>query len=359
MGVFYFCTMKVDYLIVGLGIAGLTVAEHLKRRKKSFLVVENGSQTSSWVAGGVYNPVILKRFTPVWNATAQLDYAIPFYQSLEAHFKQKYIYPLEILRIFKSIEEQNNWFSSADHPAMAPYLSTKVLQNNSPFISAPMGFGKMNKTGRVNIELLLADYKRELEDEQLLLHSTLDYSKIDFKGGEVGYGNILAKRIIFCEGFGLMQNPFFNYLPMQGLKGEVITIKAPELNLEQLLKSGVFVMPLGEDLYKVGATFNWQDKTNEVTVAGKMELEEKVKEFIKIPFDIVDQKAGVRPTVADRRPLLGKHPKHPELVVFNGLGTRGVMISPLLSAQLIDHLEADIPLAQEVDINRFKKRFIS
>ena len=265
----------------------------------------------------------------------------------------------EILRIFKSIEEQNNWFSSADHPAMAPYLSTKVLQNNSPFISAPMGFGKMNKTGRVNIELLLADYKRELEDEQLLLHSTLDYSKIDFKGGEVGYGNILAKRIIFCEGFGLMQNPFFNYLPMQGLKGEVITIKAPELNLEQLLKSGVFVMPLGEDLYKVGATFNWQDKTNEVTVAGKMELEEKVKEFIKIPFDIVDQKAGVRPTVADRRPLLGKHPKHPELVVFNGLGTRGVMISPLLSAQLIDHLEADIPLAQEVDINRFKKRFIA
>ncbi len=359
MRVFYFCTMKVDYLIVGLGIAGLTVAEQLKKRNKSFLVVENDSQTSSWVAGGVYNPVILKRFTPVWNATAQLDYALPFYKSLEARFMHKYVYPLEILRIFKSVEEQNNWFSSADHPAMAPYLSTKVVHNKSPLICAPMGFGKMNKTGRVNIELLLDDYKKELESEELIIHSTFDYSKIDFRAGEVNYQNIRARGIIFCEGFGLLKNPFFHYLPMQGLKGEVITIKAPELNLKQLIKSGVFIMPLGEDLYKVGATFNWQDKTNEITPAGKMELEEKVKEFIKTPFTIVDQKAGVRPTVADRRPLLGKHPKHPELLVFNGLGTRGVMISPLLSKQLIDFLEENIPLPQEVDINRYHKKFIS
>ncbi|MFD1315548.1 NAD(P)/FAD-dependent oxidoreductase [Namhaeicola litoreus] len=349
--------MKIDYLIVGLGIAGLTVAEHLKRKNKNFLVVENESQTSSWVAGGVYNPVILKRFTPVWNAMEQLDYALPFYESLESFFKQKYIYPLEILRIFKSIEEQNNWFSSADHPAMAPYLTTKILPNNSPYISAPLGFGKMNHTGRVNIELLLADYKRELEKRGLIIQATFDYSRIDFDQGEVKYDQICAKRIIFCEGFGLMGNPFFNYLPMQGLKGEVITIKAPNLNLQQLVKSGVFIMPLGEDLYKVGATFNWQDKTNEVSDAGKTELVEKVRDFIKIPFEIIDQKAGIRPTVADRRPLLGKHPMHPELVVFNGLGTRGVMISPLLSKQLIDHLESDLPLPKEADILRFRKRF--
>ena len=64
----YFCSVKIDYIIVGLGLAGLAFAEELFNANKSFLVFEDDSQTSSLVAGGVYNPVILKRFTPVWNA---------------------------------------------------------------------------------------------------------------------------------------------------------------------------------------------------------------------------------------------------------------------------------------------------
>ena len=57
--------MDVDYIIVGLGLAGLAFAEELERNHKSFVVFEDNSQNSSLVAGGVYNPVILKRFTPV------------------------------------------------------------------------------------------------------------------------------------------------------------------------------------------------------------------------------------------------------------------------------------------------------
>ncbi len=64
--------MKVDYIIVGLGLAGLAFAEELIQANKSFIVFEDDSQTSSLVAGGVYNPVILKRFSPVWNAKEQL-----------------------------------------------------------------------------------------------------------------------------------------------------------------------------------------------------------------------------------------------------------------------------------------------
>ena len=71
--------MKLDYIIVGLGLAGLSFAEQLIKAKKSFMVFEDSSQTSSLVAGGVYNPVILKRFTPVWNAKEQLKVALPFY----------------------------------------------------------------------------------------------------------------------------------------------------------------------------------------------------------------------------------------------------------------------------------------
>ena len=84
--------MKVDYIIVGLGLAGLAFAEELENSNKSFIVFEDNSQNSSMVAGGMYNPVILKRFTPVWNADQQLEIALPFYEKLEKKFNKKYDY---------------------------------------------------------------------------------------------------------------------------------------------------------------------------------------------------------------------------------------------------------------------------
>ncbi|MFO7673977.1 MAG: FAD/NAD(P)-binding protein, partial [Lutibacter sp.] len=107
--------MKVDYIIVGLGLAGLAFSKELEKNRKSYLVFEDYSQNSSMVAGGVYNPVVLKRFTPVWNAAEQLDIALPFYKDLEIQFNKKYDYSIDIYRIFKSVEEQNNWFTACDN----------------------------------------------------------------------------------------------------------------------------------------------------------------------------------------------------------------------------------------------------
>ena len=46
--------MHIDYILVGLGLAGIAVAEELEERGKSFVVFEDQSQTSSSVAGGMY-----------------------------------------------------------------------------------------------------------------------------------------------------------------------------------------------------------------------------------------------------------------------------------------------------------------
>ena len=116
--------MKVDYIVVGLGLAGLAFSKELEKKGKSFVVFEDNSQNSSIVAGGMYNPVILKRFTPVWDANEQLKIAIPFYEELEKEFNSKYHYSVDIYRIFKSIEEQNNWFQAADKPSLSDFLNT-------------------------------------------------------------------------------------------------------------------------------------------------------------------------------------------------------------------------------------------
>jgi len=345
--------MKADYIVVGLGLAGLAFTKELEKNKKSFLVFENNSQNSSMVAGGVYNPVVLKRFTPVWNATDQLNIALPFYKDLEIQFNKKYDYPVDIYRIFKSVEEQNNWFTACDNPVLSNYMSTKLIKEKHEGVLADFGYGKLLNTGRIDTKSLLEDCRNYLLKNNLIRNESFQYSELKIAANGVEYKDIIASKIVFCEGFGLKKNPFFNELPMQEAKGELITIHAPNLNIDFMIKSAVFVLPLGNNNYKVGATFNWKDKTQLPTEEGKNELTAKLKSVIDVPFEIVEHIAGIRPTVKDRRPLAGKHPKHQNLAVLNGLGTRGVMIAPTVAKALYDHLENRIALDQEISIARF------
>ena len=182
------------------------------------------------------------------------------------------------------------------------------------------------------------------------------YNEIEFLDNGIQYKDIKAKHIIFAEGFGLHANPYFNDLPLDGTKGELLIIKAPNLDLDVVIKSSVFILPIGNDLYKVGATYDWKDKTNTPTEEGKQELVDKLKEIISCDFEIVEHFGGVRPTVKDRRPLVGTHPEFKQLHVLNGLGTRGVMLGPFLANQLFQHIENKIPLDKEIDIARCYKK---
>lgn len=346
--------MEVDYIIVGFGLAGLAFAETLEKHQKKFIVFENNSQNSSLVAGGTYNPVILKRFTPVWNGHQQLQLALPFYKTLEEKFNTKFDTKFTTLKLFNSINDENNWFTASDKPMLSYYMKPKIYRTKIEGVHTDFGFGKLTGTGFINTKKLLTTYKKHLDKQQKLITETFEYSQLKTTQNQLEYKEITATKIVFCEGFGITKNPFFNHLPLNGTKGETIIIHAPDLKIDVQLKSSVFVFPLGNDLYKVGATFNWTDKTLTPTTEGRKELTEKLTKVLTVPYTIVSQSAGIRPTVKDRRPLVGTHPTHKNIAVLNGLGTRGVMIAPTVAKNLYNHLENNEPLATEIDINRFK-----
>lgn len=345
--------MKVDYIIVGLGLAGLAFAEELISAGKTFLVFEDNSQTSSLVAGGVYNPVILKRFTPVWKAKEQLQVALPFYESLEKKLQVQLDYKFSTRKVFKSIEDQNNWVIASDNRMTSEYMNPTIISEKIESIKGDFGYGEVYQTGRIDTLALINNYRDYLKTFDRIRFEKFEYSAMKFIDNTVSYHDIITSRIVFCEGFGIKQNPYFNYLPLNEAKGETLTIHAPELNVDFLIKSSIFVLPMGNDLYKVGATFNWTDKTSNTSEEGKEELVGKLKTVINVPYSIVSQSAGIRPTVAGRRPLVGIHPKHTQLAVLNGLGTRGVMIGPTVAKNLYNHLEKDEELDKEIDIIRF------
>ena len=347
--------MKVDYIIVGLGLAGLAFAEELINANKTFLVFEDDSQTSSLVAGGVYNPVILKRFTPVWNAKEQLDIALPFYKNIEEKLNIRIDQKFVIKKAFKSIEDQNNWFEAIDKPKLIAYLDPKLDSKTYNGVIADFSFGNVNEAGRIDTKKLVEAYRDFLKKGELIRFENFEHQQISFEKDAITYKDVKATRIVFCEGFGITKNPYFNYLPLNEAKGELITIHAPELNIDFLLKSTLFVLPIGENNYKVGATFNWTDKTSNPSKEGKEELVEKLEKVINVPYTIVSQSAGIRPTVAGRRPLVGIHSEYSQLIVLNGLGTRGVMIGPTVAKNLFNHLEKGEELDKEIDIKRFQK----
>jgi len=346
--------MKVDYIIVGSGLAGISFCEQLRAHDKSFIVFDDQSQQSSVVAGGLYNPVILKRFTPVWKSKEQLQIALQMYRNLEQEFHVILDYKIPVLRKFTSHEEQNNWFAASDKPHLSEYLSTKLIKNTNVCIEAPFGFGEVLQTGRIDVKNLIDTYKMYLLQNKIFFKEEFNFKALQIHLDILEYNDIQAQYIVFSEGYGVHENPFFKELPLIPTKGELLTIHAPELNIDYVLKGPVFLIPLGQDLYLVGATYNWDETTNDITIKGKVELLTKLRTIITCPFDVVNHVAGIRPTVKDRRPLVGQHNVHKNMFVLNGLGTRGVMIGPYVAQQLYNFIEFGLPLEHEIDIKRFQ-----
>jgi glycine/D-amino acid oxidase-like deaminating enzyme len=345
----------LDYIIIGAGLSGIAVTEELLSLGKKIRVFENGSQASSTVAGGIFNPVILKRFTLAWEADRQLKTAIPFYRTLEQKLDISIVKEMPIYRKFHSVEEQNDWFAAIDKPSLSQFLSPHLIKDLNPCIPAEFSFGKVAHTGIIQTEVLLSSYREYLLSRGSLISEGFDYDQLQLRNNKFHYKGFQAERIIFCEGFGMIKNPFFSNLPLTGNKGEYIIIESSELQLEVAVKSSVFILPLGKDLYKVGATYNNYDKSTDITKEAREYLLKKLKATINCDFKIVGHIAGVRPATKDRKPLVGEHPEYKNLFVCNGFGSRGVLIAPTMAKELVAHLETGQPIDPEVDIRRFRK----
>jgi glycine oxidase len=178
--------------------------------------------------------------------------------------------------------------------------------------------------------------------------------KLVVSENDVVYGTITAGKIIFCQGERTTENKWFSNAPIKPLKGETLRIKI-DWNEDVILNRGVYMVPenlTGE--FKAGATYKFNDRTAGVTVEGRAELEEKLRSFLNIPFEVLRQDWGIRPTTNDRKPLLGCSKESERLVFFNGLGTKGVTLAPYFSEMLCRWLENSAPVNKEVALTRYK-----
>lgn len=343
-------------LIIGAGLAGISIAISLLRRNMPFHLVGKKENFSSTVAAGQINPIVFRRMAKSWRVDEFLPNAISFYQELESQFNTQFYFEKPIRRAFAHEQERDFWEKKQYESEYETYI--QILEDadyNYPHCKQTIGTGKVLNSSYVDTKHFIETTQQFLLREGKMSFGTIDYTSIS--SDKIEWMDEKFAQAIFCEGYHVKENPFFSYLPLNPTKGELLTIHSTEIPSDEALNRKCFLLPIGNDLFKLGATYVWDQINTEKTQEAKEFLLEQVHNLTDASIEVRDQEAGIRPTVVDRRPLMGSHPEEPNLFIFNGLGTKGYLMAPLLAKEMLDFMFEDQTLDKELNISRFDKRY--
>lgn len=343
--------MDYKYIIVGQGIAGSLIAMECLQRNIPFLVVDDPTKSrASRVAAGIINPLTGRKFVKTW----MYDELVPIFKSTYQKFEEisgeKLLFEKEIIRVIPSVSDQNNWDAKTLSPEYENYMNSDVkLDEYETCITQKFNYGSVQGF-QLKIGTLIQSFRNFLSSKSWLLEEEFNFELLSVAEKFVEYKSIKAASIIFCEGYKVSENPFFNHLDFAPAKGEVLLIKCAELKTERLLKDQIFIAPFEKGLYWVGATYSWENLDDKVTQEKREWLINALNKVLKTPYEVVDQIAGIRPSTNTRRPYIGTHKKYDNLHIFNGLGTKGSSLGPYWANHFMNHIENGDKLSNDVDI---------
>ena len=260
-----------------------------------------------------------------------------------------------ILKPFSEEQEKTFWVQKAESDN--EFLDKSIYEDFKMTDTYNIkSYSKVLQAGNIDVTTFLDATKNYISKHQQLIEESFDYNALTQTDDSVTYKSVSAKHIIFCEGHLISKNPYFNWIPFKPAKGEVLTIICHDLYLENsIFNKGFFILPLGNNTYKIGATFEWENLNDTPTESKKQELITKLNSVISSPYQIVKHEAGVRPSVIDRRPVVGCHPKFKNVFVFNGFGSKAVMLAPYFANQLVNTIQHNFAIDIEVNPSRFNK----
>jgi glycine/D-amino acid oxidase-like deaminating enzyme len=348
--------MKLErVVIVGGGLSGICLTHHFLNEGIRPKLIDSGKNYSSRIAAGMINPMVFRTMVKTWRGDDLIPYLKNFYPELEKRINQKFFFPRKIRRLFSTEDEKNKWISRENDPDYKSYIFS--IDDSSPtpsYAKDDFGSAWVNSPGYIDAAKFLEGNYRFLKKESILTQEEFNFS--DLNTSLNTYKDEQYDILIFSEGYRGKNNPYFDYLPLQQTKGEVLTIRSETINKTEILNRKCFVLPTQDGLFRLGATFSWNTTDTTPTEEAKKQLLDQYNMNSSAPIEIVSQEGGIRPTVTDRRPLIGPHPKKEKIYIFNGMGTKGYMIAPYYSNHFVNYLMGKNDLDDEVNIKRFEKK---
>ncbi|MCP9769659.1 FAD-binding oxidoreductase [Lacihabitans sp. LS3-19] len=343
-----------DFIIVGNGLAGSLIANELLNRGQKIIVFQDNSlKSSSSVAGGMVNPVTGKYLAKTWLHEELFGLLFEYYRTLENELGGSFFHQTGLFRPFSNPENKKHFLNQIEKNRLEDYL--EVIEDVTEFqkhFKIELGGMFTQKAGWCDVPLLVSRIKEKLIKNEALIEENFDYSLLRTEEERVNYKNIFVSKIIFCEGFYASKNPYFDWLPFNPVKGETLIGEIENYNVKPIVNQGKWLMPLGNNKVRLGATYSWHSLDFEPTEKAKDELLATMNKVLISDFKIEDQQAGIRPATKDRRPFVGVHPKYKNLFIFNGLGTKGVSLAPYFTGQLLDFIFYQKDINPEANIER-------
>lgn len=343
----------MDYLIIGQGIAGSILAYQLLQKERSVLLIDSGLiNSSTYVAAGVMNPLVLKRFTLTWRAQEFIDFNRLFYKEAESFFDEKFFYEVPLYKLIQSEDEKKFWQHRIIKAELEDFMEEELIP--APKTIKPAQdycLGKVKQTAWLDTKVFLESFRNYLAKHEMLIEDKVDYALIE----KNQYKEIEFNKIVFCEGSGAIHNPALEKIPFRRNKGDLITITSNELQTNDMFKKQAFILPVGNKQFKVGATYDIDFEDEKPSEEKRDELKKQLENITKAKYSLVKHESGIRPAMIDRRPILGKCKNAENQYVFNGLGSRGCFMAPKLATEMVDLMEKGKAIPKTYNIERFNK----
>jgi glycine/D-amino acid oxidase-like deaminating enzyme len=346
-----------DYLVVGQGLAGSLIALNLMQRGKTVVVIDDGHKhAASKVAAGLINPITGRRHVLTWRFLECWNFLLNNYPKWEEILGTTVFHKKPILRFLKNVDEKTVFeqkLKAGDFDGIE--LCYRSQPDGIPGCRVNEQCYLLSQAGYVDQALFVQSVRKYLQSCESLVEASWSASDFNRDAGWVQWKQFKASRIIFTQGFQNDANPFFRDLPFRHSKGEILELSGPKLDGLPVLNRGKWLLPISPGRYRAGATYDLKNINQRVTDEGISEITKGLEALLDWEFEVTGSQAGVRPALHDFKPVVGKHPWYPELVIFNGLGSKGSLQAPLLAKELVDHLEDGTPLHPQADIERFRK----
>lgn len=334
--------MNVDFLIVGHGLAGATLAWHLRWLGKQVAVLDQGRRdTASRVAAGLITPITGKRNTVSHRFADFWSTALPFYRRVEATTGRRFLHTDRTMR--RCDEESHRWGDQESRRYLAgvtkleaPYRGRHAFELAD---AARLCVPSYLDASQTNLESEGRFYQHKLD---LAAELALDQAKV-----RIACLDIDAAGVVFCQGFDAVANQLFSELPFEPAKGEILELLAPSLHRKPTLLSDVWIIPTDEAHCLVGATYDREFENELPTDRGRQELLTQLADEVDASFRVVGHRAAVRPIMHGRLPQFGVSPADPRLGFFNGLGSKGALRAPETARQFANYLANDMPVDPE------------
>ncbi len=357
--------LRADVLIVGAGIAGACAAFNLSRRHEVLLAdrAEAGGGASG-AAAGMVNPLPGRRAHPVWRMEEALD---ALHELLDDIGGNDLFLKSGILRPAVKREQAMRFARAGERFAtIASWLDGPAVAADFPEIDAPHGALHVREGGAIAIGRLC---RRLVEESDV--RSEWNLVDFDEQHGLVrarfntpdGDAEVEAERMLIAPGAGYRNLPQTANLNLHCVKGQTIRVEVPEAlspNHPHVAGRGYVVaeVPDGDDpaeepltRFVLGSTYEHTFSDDRPSSEATRSILEKTRGLMPMlrSASIIEERAGIRVTVPGTRlPMIGPLPGFDRTWIFSGLGTKGLLMAPLISRRLVDWMDAPDTIPHEL-----------